>query len=571
MKRAPFRKYSLPLVCFLVLALTTGTVVAAPQPSRSRAYAHFLEACLARTTGEARESVEALKKAFALDPESVFLAQELARAAIHLGDFTEAGLWAERAVTLDPSNIGIKIVLARIYTSENRLPEAMEILEEVLQESPDDQEALFLLGTLYAQGKEFPKAIETLEKVTEDQGRRSFMAHYYLGRLYRETGDLLRAEENLKAALELNPHLTVVYMDLAEVYLELGDPAKALEHYTALLALEPDNLRARAQTFRILLGTGRFDEAMEELSRLRSKAAEDPDMGIEIAILCMQLEKYEEALEILEELARSYPRAGQIRFYMALAHEKRGDLETATTLLQDIGADSDFVVEAKARLAYLLKKLNRQDEAIRMIEANLDARPGTKEWILALSALLEESNRLADAEAILRTGVEQNPDDTELLFDLVMVLDKRGQRDEAMEHAREILEIDSEHVAALNYLGYTYAEENIRLDEAENLVTRALVQRPEDGYIADSLGWVHFKKGELEKAVLYLEKARKLAPDDPVIEEHLGDAYRAKGALSEALRAYRKALESVEHAEDRIRLEQKIREVQKAVSDAVGR
>ena len=107
---------------------------------------------------------------------------------------------------------------------------------------------------------------------------------------------------------------------------------------------------------------------------------------------------------------------------------------------------------------------------------------------------------------------------------------------------RLVLKINPDHPQALNYIGYTYAEKGINLDEAEALIKRALELKPDDGYITDSLGWVYFKKGEIEKAVIELEKAHLLAPEDPVIAEHLGDAYASRNLIDKAIIMYERAM-----------------------------
>ena len=100
-----------------------------------------------------------------------------------------------------------------------------------------------------------------------------------------------------------------------------------------------------------------------------------------------------------------------------------------------------------------------------------------------------------------------------------------------------------ENADALNYIGYTYAEQGINLDEAEALIKKALKLKPEDGYIIDSLGWVYFQKGNYKKAVKLLEKAVESNAEDAIIKEHLGDAYLKNNLNNKALEMYEKALE----------------------------
>jgi Flp pilus assembly protein TadD len=110
---------------------------------------------------------------------------------------------------------------------------------------------------------------------------------------------------------------------------------------------------------------------------------------------------------------------------------------------------------------------------------------------------------------------------------------------EAMEKA---IGIDPKHAVALNYLGYTYADRNMKLAEAESLILRALEIRPDDGYFLDSLAWVHYRQGDLKRAEKELRQALKLVPDDPVVLEHLGDVLLSDGKAGEAMDYFEKAI-----------------------------
>jgi tetratricopeptide (TPR) repeat protein len=140
-----------------------------------------------------------------------------------------------------------------------------------------------------------------------------------------------------------------------------------------------------------------------------------------------------------------------------------------------------------------------------------------------------------------------------------VVYDKWGRRAECIERMKQVIDLDPRHTNALNYLGYTYAEMGVHLDEAEQLIQRALALKPDDGYITDSLGWVYFKKGRYREALSVLERASRLAPEDPVILEHVGDAHRQLGQVPEAVNYYRRALER--KTDDRQPLIDKLREL----------
>jgi len=135
-----------------------------------------------------------------------------------------------------------------------------------------------------------------------------------------------------------------------------------------------------------------------------------------------------------------------------------------------------------------------------------------------------------------------------------------GEEDRAIETMKKIIVQNPNHVDALNFIGYSYAEMGINLDEAEMLVKKALSLSPNRGYIIDSLGWVYYKKGDLDRALEHLNKAVKLTSDDPTIMEHLGDIYRDKGNTLRALEFYERGLELNAGDDEKIRqrLEEKI-------------
>ena len=110
---------------------------------------------------------------------------------------------------------------------------------------------------------------------------------------------------------------------------------------------------------------------------------------------------------------------------------------------------------------------------------------------------------------------------------------------------KKLIEINPDHANALNFVGYSYAEEGVNLGEAERMIKKALVLSPNKGYILDSLGWVYFKKGMYSEALDVLKEAAALQSNDPAILEHIGDVYEKMGNMPSALDYYRKALRMV--------------------------
>ncbi len=147
---------------------------------------------------------------------------------------------------------------------------------------------------------------------------------------------------------------------------------------------------------------------------------------------------------------------------------------------------------------------------------------------------------------------------------------KWAKSGKAFRYLKTAIKKDPFHVMALNYLGYTYADRGIHLDEAEDLIKRALKFRPNDGYIIDSLGWVYFKKKRYDEALVEMEKAWKLAPNDPVVGEHLGEVYLKKGLWDKAIKILRRVLEVNPSVKEKETILKKIKEAQQRLEEEKG-
>ena len=142
-----------------------------------------------------------------------------------------------------------------------------------------------------------------------------------------------------------------------------------------------------------------------------------------------------------------------------------------------------------------------------------------------------------------------------------MVYHKLDDIKKSIHYMKKVIALDPQNADALNHLGYTYAETGVKLNEAEELIQKAMELKPENGYITDSLGWVYYQKKEYLRAVKWLEKAHNLVPEDPIITEHLGDGYLKLNKKEDALRMYQRALELKPAKEREKALRKKIEEL----------
>jgi tetratricopeptide (TPR) repeat protein len=254
--------------------------------------------------------------------------------------------------------------------------------------------------------------------------------------------------------------------------------------------------------------------------------------------------RYEDALRVLEAMAAAEPADPSLQYATGVVYYELERFGAAEKILKKIGPDSDFYENAAIHRAIMAYQADDTPQAISILETAMESAEAEAkvELIPYLSSFYQERAALGKAEELLREGLSMDPENTELRFELGALLDERGEHAAAIEQMKRVLDIDPDHADALNYLGYTYADRGIHLEKAESYIRKALSQKPDNGYILDSMGWVYYKTGRLEKALTYIEKAARLIPEDPIVREHLGDVYERLGKRQEALEAYRKAL-----------------------------
>ena len=160
--------------------------------------------------------------------------------------------------------------------------------------------------------------------------------------------------------------------------------------------------------------------------------------------------------------------------------------------------------------------------------------------IQAEAQLLREARRLQEAHDVLADGARRFPEDGDILYDQAMVAERLGRHEQMETLLRKVMTLSPDNANAFNALGYSLADRGIRLDEARQLIDRALALRPGDPFITDSLGWLMFRSGQFEEALRTLKEAYDKRPD-PEIGAHIGEVLWQMGQREEALRYFRES------------------------------
>ncbi|RMH62887.1 MAG: hypothetical protein D6678_00250, partial [Zetaproteobacteria bacterium] len=215
--------------------------------------------------------------------------------------------------------------------------------------------------------------------------------------------------------------------------------------------------------------------------------------------------------------------------------------------------DSPHHADAQLRIAIIEMRNGDLRQAEQRVRAVLRTRPALMgAWEVLSGVLLEAKayQRLVDESKDIASAAGAS---NVLLYNRAIALEFLHRYGEMEAALRRILRRNPRHAEALNFLGYSLAERGERLDEAKELIQRALKIKPDSPYYLDSLAWVYYRQGRLTRALRLQRKALAGDVQDPVMYEHLGDIYRALGRNADAAAAYRKALGMKHEQAQRVR------------------
>ncbi|MGB7433917.1 MAG: tetratricopeptide repeat protein, partial [Candidatus Acidiferrum sp.] len=230
--------------------------------------------------------------------------------------------------------------------------------------------------------------------------------------------------------------------------------------------------------------------------------------------------------------------------------------------------------EIRASMALLLGENQQTDDAVKLLEASLKGTPADRETYLNLSQIYEQGRRYSDAEQAARKAesLASEPQENTIAWLLLgSVYEKQKQYDKAETEFKKALDADPKNAQVLNYYGYMLADRGVRLEEAHDLIQRAVDQDPMNGAYLDSLGWVYFKQNKLEEAEALLRKAVEHEPHDPTIRQHLGDILAKQGRMDLAAAEWEKSLNEWHRSLPADLEADKIAEVEKKLSQVKHR
>ena len=471
------------------------------------------------------------------DPRLARRATEIALSARAVREALDAAtLWHDTA----PGDTEAEGTLASLLLASGRFEEARPLLERQLAANPDPLAVLDRMERMLGHAGDPVHALALVEALAArwaTDPERGFDAQVVMARAARAAGQPEKAAAHARAALALRPDSESAVLTLAQALPDdEGANGKAgREVAIALLGrwlATHEGADARQAYARLLAAEGHLEESRAQFEKLLAADPGRVDTLYALGLIDLDAERFAAAhawlAQYLERIARMDrdPEAAWIG--LGRAAEGLRHYDEALDWLRKVRSPARND-EAREREAFVLAHLGRLDDALALIEAlpaANDEERGRK--LLARGQLLREGHRYAESFDLFEAALRTHPDDTGLLYESAMSAE-RLDRIEVMEaRLRRVLALQPEAAHAWNALGFTFADRNIRLDEALSLIGHALALSPDDGYIIDSMGWVQFRMGRLAAARESLQRAYHLK-EDPEVAAHLGEVLWALG------------------------------------------
>lgn len=527
------------------------------------AYKDYILACLALNNGRFNDAENYLKDAVQHDRDSGYLLAKLANLLAESGKAEEGLSYAERAVRVEPDNTIFRGVLADIYSQLEKFNLAVSQYREILLREPENKDVRLNLAAHLMGLKKFDAALEELSIIIKNEPE-SLMAYYYRGKTYIELKNYEDAKASFLKAIDINSEFSPALFELADLYKRINSTDDAIITYKKILDLYPSNIIAREKLVGLYYDSG-YDELADKYINEIKRIINPGDIERKrLGLIFLRHERFEESISEFKSILKLWPNNQEVLYYLGAAMEESGALDNAYKTFDSIRLDSEYFIRSRIHMAYILEEKEKGEQAKTLLEETIREKPAKPELYLMLESIYEKKEDYLRAKNILQDGLKYNENNVDLLFRLGVVLDKLGENEECIKQMELIIKIEPNHAEALNYIGYTYADKGIHLDRAQKLIEKAIKNKPDAGFIIDSLGWLYYKKGYYDKAIIELKKAVSLSPEDAAIKEHLGDVYYKINDFKNALQIYKDTL-SLENAEVD-RLNKKIDEIERQMN-----
>lgn len=496
---------------------------------------NYLSGQFAQYRQDWTKASEYLSRVIAQDPDNVELQQRAMVLAMQAGDANRSIAFARKVLEQDDDNVLALLVHGTDELKRQNFKEAVTIFEKMPGNSVGDFIRPILIA--WAQAPQGPEDDDNLVNASPFHAYHALLIADYVGQIK----DDARYFVNIIASGEVDSH---IMERVGDIFARNNNPELAKKIYETLLKHKKDNGVPVPDI--TALEAKIADPGSVNAPKIATPMEGAAEAFYNMASILFQENSDDSALVFARMSEFLAPGNEENRLMLAGILMRNDHADEAIGVLKTINSGNDSFLAAQRSAAELMESEGKLDQAI----AYLDEIYNTHKDINALIQIGDAYRRAEKYDLSIKAydraekelGGKIGPENWHLLYARGMSYERAGNMTKAEADLEKALEFKPDHPYLLNYLGYSWADQGKNLDRALDMVKKAAFLRPDDGYIADSLGWVFFKLGDYNRAVTELEKAVELVPFDPTINDHLGDAYWHVGRKQEARFQWQRAL-----------------------------
>jgi tetratricopeptide (TPR) repeat protein len=564
-----FNRWTIAAVTIVALAVPGQLAAQTPEhtgdnaaqfPSRTDLKAlttsgSYLAARHASVERDAASAAAFYRSALRSDPKNNELLDRAFISSLADGDIDEAVKLADRILTLDKANRVARLVVGVRDLKMKKYATAQLNINQSIRGPITDLVATLLSGWASYGAGDGKAAVAGIDKLTGPEWYPIFK-DLHAGMILELSGKEKDAGARYERAYKLDDSMLRITEAYGRWMSRNKDAAAATGIYEAF-----DKKLPRHPLVQEGLRETRAGKKMPPLVDSAQAGAAEALYGIgatltrrggeDLALVYLQLALY---------LQPNHPLA---LLSLADLYESVKKPQMAIKVYERMPASSPLKRNAQIQLATDLDSADRSDEAIKILKEVTTEDPKDIEAIMALGNVERGRKKFSDCATTYSKALEVMPAATDkntwVTYYYRGICEERSKQwSKAEADMRKALDLQPEQPHVLNYLGYSWIDQGINLDEGMKMIKRAVDQRPDDGYIVDSLGWAYYRIGNYEDAVKNLERAIDLKPEDPTINDHLGDAYWRIGRTLEAKFQWAHARDLKPEAEELPKIEAKI-------------
>ena len=515
----------------------------------------YLAARHASVERDAASAATFYRSALRSDPKNNELLDRAFISSLADGDIDDAVKLADRILTVDKTNRVARLVIGVRDLKQKKYTSAQNNINQSIRGPITDLVATLLSGWAAYGAGDAKGAVASIDKLAGPEWYPIFKDQH-AGMILELAGKEKEAGVRLERAYKLEDSMLRVSDDYARWLSRNKDVAAATAVYEAF-----DKKLPRHPLIRDAMREVQAGKKLPPIVDSPQSGAAEALYGIgatltrrggeDLALVYLQLALY---------LMPNHPMA---LLSLADLYESVKKPAMAIKVYERMPSSSPLKRNAQIQLAIDLDAADRTDEAIKILKTVTAEDPKDIEAVMALGNIERGRKKFADCVVTYSQGIDilpkENDKNSWVYYYYRGICEERAKQwNKAEADMRKALELQPEQPHVLNYLGYSWIDQGINLDDGMKMIKRAVDQRPDDGYIVDSLGWAYYRIGNYEDAVKNLERAIDLKPEDPTINDHLGDAYWRVGRTLEAKFQWAHARDLKPEPEDLPKIEAKI-------------